>query len=147
MISAEEARQEYLEILRGDEVIMIPFRLGLHSFASGENNTINPSTLYAPTGIELSPTFARAWSASFLGGIIYLPDTYIGMIGQARIYRLLTGNHRSLVGPISTLLSVILSLLAEMPCIAHTTRGFARRLIGLNESRNSKHVPHSAALR
>ena len=99
LISAEEARQEYLEILRGDEVIMIPFRLGLHSFASGENNTINPPLFMLQTGIELSPTFARAWSASFLGGIIYLPDTYIGMIGQARIYRLLTGNHRSLVGP------------------------------------------------
>ena len=99
LISAEEARQEYLDLLRGDEVIMIPFRLGLHSFASGENNTINPPLFMLQTGIELSPTFARAWSASFLGGIIYLPDTYIGMIGQTRIYRLITGNHRSIAGP------------------------------------------------
>ena len=56
LISAEEARQEYLDLLRGDEVIMIPFRLGLHSFASGENNTINPPLFMLQTGIELSPT-------------------------------------------------------------------------------------------
>lgn len=99
LISAEDARNEYLAVLRGQGPIAIPLKVTLHTFASGENNTINPPLLMIQSGIEVTPTFARAWAASFTGGIMYLPDTYIGLHGQARIYRLISGNYRSLTGP------------------------------------------------
>ena len=52
LISAEEARQEYLELLRGDEVIMIPFRLGLHSFASGKTTPSTPRSSCFKLGLS-----------------------------------------------------------------------------------------------
>ena len=99
LVSAEDARNEYLSVLRGEGPIAIPLKFTLHTFASGENDTINPPLFMLQTGIEITPTFARAWAASFTGGMIYLPDTYIGLHGQARVYRLISGNYRSLTSP------------------------------------------------
>lgn len=99
--TAEEAREEYLKTLRGSGIVTIPLRFTVRSYASPYNrSTVGaPPFLWIQSGVELSPTNARAWMASFMGGYAVVPDAYQGLMGQARFYRLLTGRARSITRP------------------------------------------------
>jgi len=99
--SVAEARQEYLDVLRGRGNVDIPVRLVVRTYARGDNtnSVAAPPFLWLQTGVELGATEARAWTSSLLVGYSFIPQAYQGISGQARINRLLTGRSRSLSRP------------------------------------------------
>jgi len=99
--SAEDARREYLQTLRGGGIVTIPLRFTIRSYASGFNSfgVGAPPFLWLQSGVELAPTDARAWMSSFIVGYAVVPQAYQGLMGQARFYRLLSGRARSLTRP------------------------------------------------
>lgn len=99
--SAPEARAEYLDALHDRGPISIPLRLAVRAYArpDGRAGIAPPPFLWLQSGVELGATDARAWTASLLLGYSFIPQAYQGMMGQARISRLLTGRTRSLTRP------------------------------------------------
>ncbi len=99
--SAEEARQEYVDMLEDGGRFLIPLRMGVRSFErSSDGFSLGaPPFLWFQSGIELSPTTARVWTSSFLVGYSVVPQAYQGIMGQVRQSRLLTGRSRSLTHP------------------------------------------------
>ena len=100
--SAEQAREEYVDVLEATGPVSVPLRLGVRTYAIPQGNnagTAPPPFLWLQSGVELSPTGAQLWTASFLAGYAIIPQAYQGLMGQARISRLLTGNYRSLTRP------------------------------------------------
>lgn len=100
--SAEDARQEYLDVLKGRGPLTIPVRLGVRTYAIRTGNragTAPPPMWWIQSGVELSPTQAQGWTTSLLVGYTVIPDAYQGLMGQARVSRLVTGRHRSLTRP------------------------------------------------
>jgi hypothetical protein len=99
--SAEEARQEYLDILRGRGPISVPLRFAVRTYAN-PNNGIGvppPPFLWLESGVDLGTTEARAWTASIVLGYSFIPEAYQGVLAQARVNRLVTGRARSLTRP------------------------------------------------
>ncbi len=99
--TAAEARQEYLAALRARGPITVPVRFAVRTFAEPANSgrIAAPPFIWLQTGVELGASDARAWTASLLLGYSFIPDAYQGLMGQARISRLLTGRARSLTHP------------------------------------------------
>jgi hypothetical protein len=98
--SAAEARQDYLDVLAGRNLLTLPLRFALRSYRAAEGSVIPPPPLiWLQGGIEINPTQAKAWSASMILGFAWFPEAYDGLMAQARISRLLTGQARSLSGP------------------------------------------------
>jgi hypothetical protein len=99
--SAVEARREYVDVLRGRGPITIPLRFAVRTYArpDGLTTIAPPPFLWLQTGVELGATDARAWTASVLLGYSFIPQAYQGMMGQARVSRLVTGRVRSLTRP------------------------------------------------
>ncbi|MEZ4316659.1 MAG: hypothetical protein R3F61_04125 [Myxococcota bacterium] len=99
--SADEARAEYLAALRSRGPLVIPVRLSVRTYArpDGGNGTPPPPFLWLQTGAELAPTDARAWTSSLMIGGAFIPQAYQGLMGQARVSRLLTGRVRSVTRP------------------------------------------------
>ena len=99
--TVEEAREEYLRALRGGGIVTIPVRFTVRSYAQpyGRGPVGAPPFLWTQSGVELSPTDARAWMSSFMVGYAVVPQAYQGLMGQARFYRLLTGRARSVTRP------------------------------------------------
>jgi hypothetical protein len=99
--SAAAARQEYLNALHDRGLIAIPVRLAVRSYArpADPNGIGAPPFVWLESGVELSPTDARAWTSSLLVGYSFIPQAYQGISGQVRVNRLLTGRSRSLVRP------------------------------------------------
>ena len=99
--SAEEARQEYLEVLRGRDAFTVPLRLGVRTYAQpdGTGGTAPPPFLWLQTGLEVATTEAHTWTSSILLGYSYIPQAYQGLMVQGRVSRLLTGRTRSLTRP------------------------------------------------
>lgn len=100
--SAAEARQEYIDTLRGRGPITIPLRFAVRTYArpdGGRDRIPPPPFVWLQTGVELGSTDARAWTASVILGYSFIPQAYQGMMAQARISRLLTGRVRSLTRP------------------------------------------------
>ncbi|MED5370586.1 MAG: hypothetical protein VX899_06220 [Myxococcota bacterium] len=100
--SAEDARQEYLDVLEGHGPLTVPLRIGVRTYATRPNEaagTAPPPFLWFQSGVELSPTRSQVWTTSFVGGYAIIPDAYQGLMGQVRLSRLLTGRHRSLTRP------------------------------------------------
>ncbi|MBN2801254.1 MAG: hypothetical protein JXX28_19090 [Deltaproteobacteria bacterium] len=102
--SAAEARREYLDALSGRGNSLIPLRFAVRSYAAPPSwydppGTPPPPFLWLQSGVELAPTSARAWTASLLAGVSYIPQAYQGLMTQARISRLITGRARSLTRP------------------------------------------------
>ena len=99
--SAAEAREEYIDALRGRGPVAIPVRFAVRSYARipfGQG-TPPPPFLWLQTGFELGATNAQDWTASLVVGGSFIPQAYQGLMGQARISRLLTGRARSLTHP------------------------------------------------
>lgn len=101
LISADEARKEYVDILAQDGPLSIPVRFVLAGLAPGDNATLQTPTPipWVQIGIEYAITSARAWTGSLMLGATYLPTLQTGGMVQARISRLLTGTELSLTHP------------------------------------------------
>jgi hypothetical protein len=101
LISAEEAREEYLRALKGEGHIAIPVRLVIRSYAQPgpRGGAPPPPFLWLQSGVELSGSSKRAWVGSMVVGYSFIPQAYQGILGQARLHRLLFGNSRALHRP------------------------------------------------
>lgn len=99
--SAAEAREEYLDALRGRGRIFIPARVAIRSYKGpGDGGGVPPPPfLWLESGVELSPNDSRAWTSSLLVGYSFIPQAYQGLMGHVRIDRLVTGRTRSLTHP------------------------------------------------
>jgi hypothetical protein len=99
--TAAEARQDYLAALRSRGPITVPLRFAVRTFAEPRDSgkIAAPPFIWLQSGVELGASDARAWTASLLLGYSFIPDAYQGLMGQARISRLLTGRARSLTHP------------------------------------------------
>lgn len=99
--SAADARQEYIDVLRGRGPLSIPLRFAVRTYRDSGNQTslAPPPFIWLQTGVELGATNARAWTASLLLGYSFIPEAYQGAMGQARVHRLMTGRVRSLTRP------------------------------------------------
>jgi hypothetical protein len=99
--SAAEARQEYIDLLRDRGPLAVPLRFAVRTYArpEGEEGFPPPPFIWLQSGVELAPTAGRAWTGSMLLGYSFIPEAYQGVMGQARISRLLTGRVRSLTRP------------------------------------------------
>jgi hypothetical protein len=99
--SAADARKEYLDALTNRGPILVPVRLAVRTYAPPYSNrgTPPPPFLWLQSGVELAATQARAWTGSILIGYSFVPQAYQGVMGQARVARLLTGRHRSVARP------------------------------------------------
>jgi hypothetical protein len=100
--SAAEARQEYLEALEGRSNFLVPVRMGVRTYASSNDpNTPVRSVpfIWLQAGGELALTQARAWTASFSGGVSWMPNLHTAWMAQARMSRLLSGAVTSMTHP------------------------------------------------
>jgi hypothetical protein len=97
--SAAEARQEYLDVLRGRGPITFLTRVGVRSYAASGAEVAPPAFPWISVGVEAGLSQARAWTASFMVGGNWLPGLGYGLMGQVRLSRLLTGDVASLTRP------------------------------------------------
>jgi len=100
--SAAEARAEYVDALHDRGPITIPLRFTIRSYAQPEGFATGiapPPFLWLQTGVEMGSTGARAWTTSLIMGYSFIPQAYQGVMGQARISRLVNRRVRSLTRP------------------------------------------------
>jgi hypothetical protein len=99
--SAADARAEYLDALRDRGPILVPLRLVIRSYArpSSQLATGAPPFLWLQSGVEMATSEGRGWTSSMLVGYSFIPQAYQGLMGQARVSRLLTGRVRSHTRP------------------------------------------------
>ncbi|MDX2020584.1 MAG: hypothetical protein SF187_10105 [Deltaproteobacteria bacterium] len=97
--SANEARQEYLDALRGRSVLAVPLHIGVRTYAPGGNTVGAPAFVWLSGGVEASLTQKRAWLGRFTVGATWSPELHVGWMAQARALRLLSGSESSLTSP------------------------------------------------
>ena len=98
--SAAEARQEYLDALRGHGPLTFLAHVGVRTYATGGDTQISPPPFpWVSLGVEAGLSQARAWTGSFAVGGNWLPGLGYGLMGQVRLSRLLTGEAASLTRP------------------------------------------------
>ncbi|MEO0814315.1 MAG: hypothetical protein AAFY60_15740, partial [Myxococcota bacterium] len=100
--SAEEARQEYLDILQEQPRFRFPLRLVVRRYATPDSQQIasTPPSVWLQAGVEFDVSASRQWVAGINAGLTRQPeDDSTGWLVQARIARLLTGQTRSLTSP------------------------------------------------
>ncbi len=98
--SAAEARKEYLDLLEGKGIILVPISLAVRTYKAKENVPLGaPPTIWLQVGLEASLSQARAWTAGFSAGFTWTPQSHVGWSLQARVARLITGNVVSLTHP------------------------------------------------
>jgi len=97
--SAGEARQEYLDALRGRSVLAVPLHIGVRTYAPGGRTVGAPAFVWLSGGVEASLTQKRAWLGSFTVGASWSPQLHVGWMAQARASRLLSGSESSLTSP------------------------------------------------
>ncbi|MEN0064893.1 MAG: hypothetical protein AAGA48_22300 [Myxococcota bacterium] len=101
LTSAAEARQEYINTLRGRSPFAVPFRMTVRAYAQPTNrqSVPPPPFLWVQTGIEVGTSQAKDWTTSLLVGATFIPQAYQGLMVQGRLQRLITGRARSLTRP------------------------------------------------
>jgi hypothetical protein len=100
--SADEARADYVDALKGRGLLLVPIRVGVRSYASGESNgaqVLSAPFIWLQLGVEAALTQARAWTGSFTVGGSWMSQSHTAWMLEARIARLLTGNETSLTRP------------------------------------------------
>lgn len=98
--SAAEARKEYLDLLEGKGIILVPISLSVRTYRGKDNVPVGAApTIWLNVGLEASLNQARAWTAGFSAGITWTPQSHVGWSLQGRIARLITGNVVSLTHP------------------------------------------------
>lgn len=104
LVSAEQARSEYLDALQQRGPVTIPVKLSLVQFAPPSQDTgiggigMVP-ILWLQSGAELAINHARDWTGSIVVGGTFVPQLYNGLMLEARVNRLLTGAAISLTQP------------------------------------------------
>jgi hypothetical protein len=104
LVSAEQARTEYVDALQQRGPIVIPARLGLVQFSppsadTGTGGIGMVPILWLQSGAELAINHARDWTGSVVVGGTFVPQLYNGLMLEARVNRLLTGAAASLTQP------------------------------------------------
>lgn len=102
LMSAADARKEYLERIEQRGPLTIPVRLALSTFAAPEDNgalAIPTPLPWVQVGVEMPISSARAWMGSLVLGGMFIPQVHTGIMVQARGARLLTGSETSLTYP------------------------------------------------
>ena len=98
--SAAEARKEYVDLLTGKGLLLVPITIGVRTYKASNFALVSAAPLiWLQLGIEGALSQARAWTASFSAGFTWLPESHVGWSLQARIARLLTGSTVSLSHP------------------------------------------------
>lgn len=97
--SAQDARDEYLDILGSKGFALIPIRFGVRAYQSKSESMRQSPFLWLSAGFEASLSQARAWIASVSVGVSWMPEVQTSWLAQARIGRLLTGSVVSLTRP------------------------------------------------
>ena len=98
--SAADARAEYLAALRDRGPLAVPVRVAVRAYARRPDSGLGaPPFLWLQSGVELATDSARAWTGSLLAGYSLVPQAHQGLMGQARVQRLLTGRARSTLRP------------------------------------------------
>lgn len=98
LVSAAEARKEYLDLLQGRGSVSFPIRMGVRTYASTQQLSALPF-VWLQFGAELGLGQARPWTGSIMVGLSWAPELHTAWLGQARISRLLTGSAASLTHP------------------------------------------------
>ena len=100
--SADDARKEYLDVLRGRDFLLVPIRLGVRSYApnsdGGAGISVTPF-IWLQAGVETAFTQSRAWTGSLMGGVSWFPELHTAFMAQGRVARLLSGSTVSLTRP------------------------------------------------
>ena len=101
LTSADEARQAYLDLLEGRGSVHVPLRVGVRTYALPYDPTglAPPPFLWVQSGVEVDLRRGGRWTGSMLGGFSFIPDAYMGIMGQARVGYLMTGRVRSMSRP------------------------------------------------
>ena len=102
LVSAEAARQEYLDALQQKGPISIPAKLSLVQFSPPPpevGGIANVPILWLQTGAEFNINNARDWSGSIVVGGTFVPQLYSGLMAEVRINRLVSGAAASLTHP------------------------------------------------
>lgn len=100
LVSAEDARKQYLDVLAGRGLFLVPLRLGIRTYARGTNTSTGTAPFpWVTAGVEAAFSQARAWTGSVNVGFSWLPQSHVAMLAQGRIARLLSGNTVSLTWP------------------------------------------------
>jgi len=102
LVSAEEAREQYLDALRDRGPVHVVARLGIRTYARPDQGTGGlppPPFPWLQIGIEAAATPARDWMVDVVFGGSFIPQAYQGLLAETRILRLVTGRSRSHVRP------------------------------------------------
>ena len=104
LVSAEQARAEYVDALQQRGPVAIPVRLGLVQFSppsadTGIGGIGMVPILWLQSGAEFAINHARDWTGSVVVGGTFVPQLYNGLMLEARVNRLLTGAAASLTQP------------------------------------------------
>ncbi len=98
--SATEARREYLDLIEGKGLLLIPVTIAVRTYQARPNSFIATAPLlWVQAGIEASLSQARAWTAGFSAGITWAPNSHVGWSLTGRVARLISGNTVSLTHP------------------------------------------------
>jgi hypothetical protein len=97
LMTADEARDAYLDALQGRGEVRVPLRVVVRTYAQPPDQAAvaPPPFLWFQSGAELALTRGAGWTGSLIGGFSFIPDAYMGIMGQARASRLITGRVRS----------------------------------------------------
>ncbi len=97
LMTADEARDAYLDAIEGRGDVHVPLRVGVRTYAQPEDQAAvaPPPFLWFQSGAEVSLTRGAGWTGSLMGGFTFIPQAYAGLMGQARASRLITGRVRS----------------------------------------------------
>lgn len=101
LVTAAQARQDYLSALSKQGPLQIPVRLSVTNFASVDDGSsiLVPPIVWIGAGGEFSLNHTRDWMGSILAGGTWIPSLYNGYFLQGRVSRLLTGSAASLTHP------------------------------------------------
>ncbi len=97
--SASDAREEYLDALRGRARLSVPLRLAFRNYRQSDRELPVPAPpmYWLQSGIEAG-TRARDWTGSIIVGGTFAPQIFQGFMVEARVHRLI-GRLRSSTRP------------------------------------------------
>ena len=101
LVTAAEARQNYLTAISEQGPVQIPVRVSVTNFASVDDGSsiLVPPIVWIGAGGEFSLNHTRDWMGSILVGGTWIPSLYNGYLLQGRVSRLLSGSTASLTHP------------------------------------------------
>jgi hypothetical protein len=102
LVSAEQARKDYLDALEGRGIVLVPLRLAVRSYQVSSSTCAPigmPPFVWLEAGVEIGLSQARAWTAGLSVGYSWAPNLHDAWMVQGRFSRLVSGTARSLTRP------------------------------------------------